>query len=72
MLHVTVTRIVTEPEYQRFERQVELRSEVKLTPRTARMAVEVAFGVGYSPTTVSCGTQAYRVYRHSVRRMGSV
>lgn len=46
MLEVSVVRFVTRPEYQVFNQNVRILSASKLTPKTARRAIEIAFGSG--------------------------
>ncbi len=68
MLDLTVTRTVTRPEYQVFSQRVLLNNADKLTPKTARYAIQVAFG-GDSGATVMCETHGYRVYPNSIRKV---
>lgn len=68
MLEVTVTRKVNSPEFQIFSQTVRIPGFDKLTPKTARAAIEVAFGQRFGGE-VSDGKIAYRVYEKSARKV---
>jgi hypothetical protein len=72
MLEVTARRKVTRPYYQVFETLVQLNGADKLTPKSARAALTVAFGgetgeVWYSDETGP--VYGYRVYAKSARKI---
>lgn len=67
MLELTVRRTVTSPEYQVFTQHVQLNNVEKLTPKTARAAINVAFGSGAGEVTCSDG-YGYKVYPNSTRK----
>lgn len=67
MLELTVRRTVTSPEYQVFTENVILNNVEKLTPKTARAAIRVAFGSGTGEVTCDEG-YGYKVYPNSVRK----
>ncbi len=66
MLELTVRRTVTRPEYQVFTENVKIRA-IKLTPKSARQAINVAFGSGTGEVTCADG-YGYKVYPNSVRK----
>lgn len=68
MLQVTVTRKVNRPEFQTVQQTVRLPGFDKLTPRTARAALEIAFGQRFGGK-VSDGQIAYQVYENSARKI---
>jgi hypothetical protein len=68
MLEVRCTVIVTEPEYQKFERVVQIRGAKKLTPKTAREACNIGFGVAVS-VDVTDGVVSYRGTPRTVRKV---
>lgn len=68
MLEVQVRRVVKTPEYHVFASQVKLSHYVKLTPKTARAALQIAFGDD-SRGEVSGEHYSYIVYPHSVRKV---
>lgn len=72
MLEVTVIRTVgsNEFDYRRFEQLVQIRGVDTLTPKTARIAIRIAFG-GSSNATVydKKAGYGYRVYDKSARKV---
>lgn len=69
MLEVTVQRIVTRPTYQVFEMQVQLNGADRLTPKSARAALEVAFGNSSSGIVFGDDGYGYKVYPNSTRKI---
>jgi hypothetical protein len=79
MLEVTAIRKVTRPSYQTFQTIVRLNGADKLTPKTARAALEVAFGSSTygevwiterdAETGETIDEYGYRVYPNTARKI---
>lgn len=67
MLELTVRRTVTSPGYQVFTQHVRLSAE-KLTPKSARQAIAIAFGDSGSGEVTCEDGYGYKVYPNSTRK----
>jgi hypothetical protein len=70
MITVTVERFVEKPNYQVFSHKVVLNVFDRLTPRTARLALEIAFGKSDSGRVWADDmSYGYQVYTKSARKI---
>lgn len=81
MIEVKVSKKVNKPQYQKFETIVMVHGFDTLTPKSARAALEIAFGINYGGEVWSLplatklngidyeGVIGYRVYQNSARKL---